>query len=134
MRYSVLPLLVVLAACGDDAPTAPSPASIQNITWKLETIERAGVPTISISNPDAYTVAFQSDGRLDVRADCNTCNGRYSLSGSTVATSGLACTRAFCGTTIDTVFTSALAEARTYSREGSRLIVQGQGLTLRFRS
>jgi heat shock protein HslJ len=119
-----------LTAC-DRNPVGPT--NIQNVTWKLESIERAGSSTITIPNPEAYTVVFEADGRLNVKADCNTCTGRYNLNGASLSTSQVACTRAFCGTAIDTVFASALGSAQTVTVNGSQLLVQGTGLTLRFR-
>lgn len=130
------PILVLLAllALGCDERTPVSPSSLQSQTWRLESIERVGSPAITIPTPGAYTVVFEADGRLSVRADCNSCGGRYSLNGSTLSTSGVACTRVFCGNNIDTTFASSLGEATSLSLEGSVLLLRGPGLTLRFRS
>jgi heat shock protein HslJ len=124
---------MIVVAC-DKNPVAPTPPPIQGVTWKLEVIERTGNATITIPNPEVYTLVFEADGRLNARADCNTCNGRYSLNGGTLATSQVACTRAFCGTAIDVAFATALGEARQVSVNGNQLLIQGSGVTLRFRN
>ena len=47
----------------------------------------------------------------------------------------MACTRAFCGTAIDTAYASALGEVQRLTLNGNnQLLVQGSGLTLRFRN
>lgn len=131
------PLLVVLlvgaVACDDKNPV--SPTDITNITWKLESIERTGMPTVAIPNPEQYTLRLEDNGRLNVRADCNSCNGRYSLDGSSLSVNGVACTRAFCGLgSFDENYAVALENVRSLSIDGERLTIVGSGFTLRFRS
>jgi heat shock protein HslJ len=129
----ILVLLAVAVALGcDESPVAPTP--VQGITWKLELIERTGSPTITIANPEAFTLVFEADGRLNVRADCNSCNGRYTLSGGALTTTPMACTRAFCGTALDTAYAAALGEVQRVEVNGAQLFLRGSGLTLRFRS
>ena len=131
--YAAL-LVTALAGygCSDD-PAAPTMV-VQGVTWKLEAIERTGSAPIAIANPELYTLVFEADGRLNVRADCNTCNGRYTLNGRSLSTSQIACTRVFCGTAIDVTYATALGEVRTVTVNGSQLLLEGSGLTLRFRS
>jgi heat shock protein HslJ len=78
-------------------PTSPSEAEIAGITWKLRSIQRSGASPVNIANPDRFTVRFDDDGRVAVRADCNVCTGGYELDGSALQLTPLACTRAFCG-------------------------------------
>jgi heat shock protein HslJ len=132
-----LPLLVLILAAGaiacDENPIAPT--AIRNVTWKLETIERVGAPTVTIPNPELYTLRLEDDGRARVRADCNTCGGRYTLDGGSLRFSDIACTLAFCTlASFDGNYTSALETVRSVSVSGDRLIVTGTGFTLRFRS
>jgi heat shock protein HslJ len=135
MRHGFLVCLLLAALAGgacDDAPLRPT--VVRDVTWKLESIEQAGAATIAIANPDRFTIRLEADGRANVGADCNACNGRYDLNGSSISLSGLACTRAFCGTAVDTTYTTALAAVRTISVTESRMVLQGPGLTLRFRN
>lgn len=133
----VLPLMLLLAlcvsACGDDNPFAPS--AIVNKTWKLETIERTGTATITVPNPDLYTLRLEDDNRLAIRTDCNSCSGRYELNGDSLTFSNLACTLAFCGaSSLDASFSSALNQVRSVTISGQQLVISGNGFTLRFRS
>jgi heat shock protein HslJ len=133
----VVPLFVLLLALGaaacDENPVSPTP--IQNVTWKLETIERPGTATITIPNPEQFTVRFEDNGNLAVRADCNSCGGRYTLGGSSLAIGNLQCTLIACPLPgLDTTFTAALGNARSVTASGTQLTITGTGFTLRFRS
>lgn len=134
----VLPLLLLLlslgaVACDDENPIGPT--EIRGITWKLERIERPGTAPITVPNPEQFTMRFESNGNLSVRADCNTCGGRYSLDGSSLSIGDVACTLIACATPgLDTTFTSALRNVRTATVSGGQLMITGTDFTLRFRS
>jgi heat shock protein HslJ len=130
-------LLLILAAgsvaCDDNNPI--SPTAIKNVTWKLESIERAGSATVSIPNPEQYTLRLEDDGRVLVHADCNSCSGRYTLSGSSLDITGVACTMMFCNlASFDGNYAAALEQIDSIVVNGSQLTVRGSGFTLRFRS
>ena len=132
-----LPLLLLILAAGslgcDDNPV--SPTQVRNVTWKLESIERVGAPTLSVPNPEQYTMRFEDDGRLVVRADCNTCGGRYVLIGSSLSIRDVACTLIFCNlASLDGNYAEALEHVESAVVNGSTLVVRGSGFTLRFRS
>ena len=134
-RLPVLVLLMLTAgavAC-DENPI--SPTEIRNVTWKLETIERPGSATITVPNPEQYTLRFESNGNLAVRADCNTCGGRYSLNGSSLSVGDVACTLIACAVPgLDTTFTSALRNVRSATASEGRLVITGTDFTLRLRN
>lgn len=129
----LLAMFTLGAIACDENPVAPT--GFSNITWTLESIERAGSPTITIPNPDQFTIRLEDNGQASLRADCNTCNGRYALDGSSISISALACTRAFCSlASFDGTYTAALESVRSVTVSGNTLTVTGPGLTLRFRS
>lgn len=133
-RLKCLLVLLALGLVGcDENPVSPTP--IQNVTWKLEAIERAGSPAVTIPNPEQYTLRLEDNGQMSIRADCNTCNGRYSLDGRNLSMSAIACTRAFCGLgSFDDNYASALENVRSVTISGNQLTIAGSGFTLRFRS
>jgi heat shock protein HslJ len=135
MKWALLVVLVLtigIAAC-DENPV--SPTEVRNVTWKLETIERTGSATITVPNPEQFTVRFESNGNLSVRADCNSCGGRYVLDGPSLSISGLACTLIACPTPgLDATFTTALGTVRSATISGDRLVITGTDFTLRFRN
>lgn len=131
-----LPLVLLILTVGavgcDESPTGPT--ELVDITWKLETVAHVGSALVTVPNPDQFTVRFETNGTLSVRADCNTCTGRYVLDGSTVSIGNLACTLVACPTPgVDTLFTSGLQNAKTVTVNNDNLIMTGPEFTLRFR-
>jgi heat shock protein HslJ len=64
--------------------------------WRLVSIQLSGSPVASVDQPDRYVLELEEDGDVGVTADCNGCGGRYSINGSSLTVSGLACTLALC--------------------------------------
>jgi len=81
-------------SCGDTS-TGPTEAPLQG-AWRLQVLQATGDTRQTISEPERFTAEFLADGALHVRADCNRCNGTYTLSGRSLTVSALACTRAAC--------------------------------------
>ncbi len=135
MKY--VPLVVLILTLGavacDENPVGPTP--IRNVTWKLESIERTGMATITIPNPDQFTIRFEENGNVAVRADCNQCSGRYTLDGSSLTMSNMACTLIACAAPgLDTTFSAALGNVRSATASGNQLTITGTGFTLHFRN
>jgi heat shock protein HslJ len=131
-RWPLVLLILALGAC-DESPVSPS--EIVDITWKLESITRVGSAIVSVPNPDQFTIRFESNNRVSVRADCNTCSGGYTLDGSSISISQLACTLIACPTPgLDALYTSALENVRTVAAADDRLVMTGSEFTLRFRN
>jgi len=125
-----LTLIMTLSACGD---SPVSPGDVMGTAWMLTSLQEAGSAAITVPDPSRYRVTFGDNGTVAVRSDCNSCSGPYTLSGSTVTISAMACTRAFCGEmSLDSRFTGALQKAATMSMDGEQLVVRGGGNVLRF--
>jgi heat shock protein HslJ len=119
-----------LGAC-DESPTSPSELIGQS--WRLVAIDRAGSSSLVPPGERRLALEFLDNGRLSVRADCNSCGGTFELTGARLTVRPLACTRAFCGNdSLDTPFLDALSNARTVHLEGSQLTIQAGNATLRF--
>jgi heat shock protein HslJ len=133
LRIPLAVLCVFAAYCAGKSPTAPSDVIIRGTTWKLRSIQQAGSATLEIPNPDRFTLLFEEDGRVTVRADCNVCTGRYDLTDSAVRLTGLACTRAFCGTdSPDQRFLSALQSTTLLARTDGIFTLEASGTLLVF--
>jgi len=101
------------ASCSSDTLTSPTSAAQLNGTWRLSQITQGGTVHNEDLNAGRFNVTFATD-RLDAKADCNTCSGPATLSGSTLTVGALACTRAACASApVDTRFTSVLSGAVT---------------------
>jgi len=121
---------VTAAACSSQ-PLVPS--DIVGGTWQLRSIHENGSDPISVAAPSRYTLQFQGDRHIAVRNDCNSCGASYTLSGSSLTLSQMACTRAFCGdTSLDQSYSRALEGATMVSVNGSEMAVTGNGVTLTF--
>ena len=131
-----LAMLVVLtaamaSACEDSNPVAPSDVVAQN--WGLVSLQRDGSGVV-VADPAKYTLRLEEDGRVGVKSDCNSCGGSYSLSGSDLEFSAIACTKVACQTpTLDPDYALALEGPKTVSLSDSELVIRGSGVTLRFR-
>ena len=123
---------VTVMGCGD-SPTSPS--DLTDRTWRLVSIEPESGPATVVTDQLRYWVEFLDETRLSARADCNTCTGGYSVSGTTASIGPLACTRAFCGeTSLDTVFVQGLTDATTISIDEQLLEIKSAARTLKFRA
>ena len=130
MKSAVVAVFLLAGGC-DESPTRPS--DIEGQTWRLVSLERAGAASTTIADPSRYTLRFVDGGRVNVRSDCNSCGGAYSLTGTSLSVGALACTRAFCGdASLDGEYTRALQTARSLTRSGDSLTVQCDGMLLRF--
>jgi heat shock protein HslJ len=50
--------------------------------WQWQSTQHADGSSVVAADPSRYTVTFQPDGRLTIRADCNTVLGSYTVSGA----------------------------------------------------
>jgi heat shock protein HslJ len=71
---------------------APSPSSAARTAagtllgnWQWQSTQPASGPTIVAAEPPRYTIAFQPDGSVQIRADCNHVLGTYTVNGSALS-------------------------------------------------
>jgi len=69
----VTPIMLPPAPAADDAGALIGP------TWAWQGTLGADDRRATPASPDRYTLAFQADGRVQVRADCNRGGARYEL-------------------------------------------------------
>jgi heat shock protein HslJ len=138
--------LLLLAGC--DSLDAPEDRAFEGTVWRLQAfLAEDAFPTQSegavctrggvtcVDDGRTYTVAFRSNGSVTARADCNTCGGSYTRSGSVLDVEGLVCTEIACGSPSRGIaFEAAIADARRFSIRGSQMVLaygDGRGLLLR---
>ena len=134
LRTSLLLIGLTVLALGCDAgPTSPS--DVIGDSFTLISLQETGSSSpINVNDPSRYQVTFETEGRLGVTSDCNSCGGSYQLSGSTVTITPLACTKVFCGdTSLDSKFTAILERAQSWTMDDDELTIQGPAGTLKFR-
>ena len=104
----------------DCGSAAAAEGGITGIVWKwqqtLYNNDQRAVP----SEPSHYTMAFQPDGTLRIRADCNRAGGKYSLRKSALTIEVTHSTRAACPSdSLEQTFLKNLNSAAIYfMREG----------------
>jgi CheY-like chemotaxis protein len=127
--------VLVLTACGvsegTSLPGAPSTGgsstavsnAIPGGTWRLVSIREKGSDRVTVVDPQAFTAEFGSDGRVNLRADCNRCTASYTAGSRNLKVGVMACTRAFCTATTpdDTTFTALVESAQTWTSEDGQL-------------
>jgi heat shock protein HslJ len=74
-------------------------------------------------DPESYTIEFHSDGTVNIKADCNTLTGSYTVGVPLDLTIELATSsRAVCGElSLESVFVEYLSRISSYSTGGSEL-------------
>lgn len=114
---------LTLAMIGCSSGTSPSEVYQMQGDWELQELGSVSVP-----NPERYSIRFLEEGTVDVGADCNGCGGIYQTNGNTINIQLQFCTAAFCGpASLDNEFKAALENATSYSRQGSNLILEYSG-------
>src|SRR6187455_715240 len=119
---------------GGQSPLSGSPTVDQLAgTWNLQSLQPAGNAVQAVPAGATYTLTF-ADGRLSTRADCNTCNGTFAVSGQTLtAGPALACTRAACPTMeFESIYTSLLSGDSTVTLSDGSLVLSSPRGVLRF--
>ena len=127
---AVLTLSAILAACGSSSSSSGA-ASLTSNTWNLSAITekvpafQGVVPADQQAN---YTIAFSSDGKAQIKADCNSVTATYTTSGDDGISIDLgASTLVACpeGSLSDR-YLAGLANAAKYAISGGGLTITGK--------
>jgi heat shock protein HslJ len=122
------------------APTAAPVAAGQTTPIVGPTWEWAGyvdaAERYTVTNPESYTITFLADGKYQVRADCNTGSGPYTLDGRSLSIGPAAMTRRACPPgSQDSVFLAHLNAASRYLVAGGSLYLEtGEDGMMKFRA
>ncbi len=124
---------VLAVACGESATgPGPGPGEILGVPWRLDALQRGDGSVVAPPAGD-FTLRFEADGRIAVRADCNSCGGHYELSETRLTTGPLACTRVFCPSApFDTEYVRILESATSVEQSGDTLTLRSAAGALRF--
>lgn len=126
---------VLLAACGGGTP-APAGSNLVGKTWLWQKTEFNSGKDIPVLQPDAYTLQFQSDGTVNIKADCNNGGGRYTVSNSTDLTISIeTMTRAMCPPdSLSDEYVNELNDTGSYTieRNGELVLALKSGAGMRF--
>jgi heat shock protein HslJ len=120
--WLILIALVGLVGCGGSTDSAgeTDPNSIENIVWQWTSVTQQSTrEQTAVSNPEAYTIVFHTDGMVTGLADCNNFSGTYSQENGFSITLG-ATQLAFCGEdSLDQQYLTLLANVAAGGPDGS---------------
>lgn len=111
------------------SPTAEIPSVLVGPTWQwIGLIEPPSAPPTPIPNPQDYTLKFNTDGTVNIKADCNSLIGTYTVEGSALRITLGPTTGAFCGeASLDQKFLQSLQQVDHYSSGGNQIYLDFGG-------
>jgi len=97
-------------------------SKIKDTTWNWISFSDPKEGEVGVEDPENYTILLNSDGTMNIRADCNQANTTYELDNGNISIGLMAQTLAFCphGSLSDQ-FLIYLSQARIYFLEGENL-------------
>lgn len=108
-RFILVASVLLLTGCSSSQSSLSSPGEtasspLLNTAWQLRCIQSMSdeQPTVTVEQPERYTLHFLADGRLALRLDCNRGTGSWQASPAAAGPSGqlsfgpIATTRMFC--------------------------------------
>jgi heat shock protein HslJ len=103
------------------SPPPPAP-SLTGALWAWQETKMSDGTTIAVGDPSKYTLQFNPDGTVAIRADCNQILGRYTVSGSQLTITLGPATLIACppGSQAD-VFVRQIGEVATHTFSGGDL-------------
>ena len=125
---SAIVLALGLASCSEDVT---GPSDLQG-AWRLASMETETGGRFVPEDPGRFTVEFQADGTILVRADCNGCGGSYTMSGDRLTVGPMVCTLIACPTGRGQEFTSLLEGTSEADADGNELELESPDGTLEF--
>lgn len=132
-KYGLFLLLAGFALVSCDTATLPSSVSDVQGEWELQAFELNNGSTVTIPNPEKFTVRFDLDDNVNLTVDCNVCRGSYEAEGNSLTIGLLACTLAYCGDdSLDSQYMAALGSISNYARQGRALRMDYADGTMQF--
>ena len=108
-------------AIDQEKPVAVAP-SLTGTVWEWEKFESSDDSVVTVDDPTKYTLLLNTDGTVNIKADCNVAVGSYTMQDSSLRFSPIATTLAYCGEdSMDTQFLSYLENVATYVISGGKL-------------
>lgn len=101
----------------------PDASALTGVVWQWQHTVTS-TESIAPDDPSRYTIEFQPDGRVNVRADCNRGGGTYSVTDNRLTFGPIAVTLIGCPAgSLDSQFLRQLDDAGPFATDGDRLFV-----------
>lgn len=125
MRKTILVASLVVASLALAACSGGGSGSsgLTGVVWQWTSMEETMPASQNVvPDPENYTLTFNDDGTIDVKADCNMGSGSYTQDGSSLTISVQTMTMAYCGDeSADQVYLGALAKVASYDIQAGEL-------------
>jgi len=122
-------LLLSLAGCRSGGEKGPAAISLTDIEWQwiASTVKETGA-TITVPDPEKYTLVFKTDGSYSGKADCNLIGGRFAQEAGFKLVAGPS-TMAYCGEqSLDRTYLELLGQTSDGGLDSSgRLTLESTG-------
>jgi len=126
----LMPVLLLTTSCGE---VISGPTKLSGTQWKLDSLRSAAGVATTV-DPERYTLQFTETLRVAARADCNVCNGPYTVASIGITIGPLACSRQACAPgSRGNDYVTLLQSAKLYSVEGEALILVSDSGSLLYR-
>jgi heat shock protein HslJ len=98
-------------------------ADLIDITWRWASlVENEPASQSVVADPENYTIILNSDGTMNIKADCNVVSGTYVIDGKSLTLELGPSTLAFCGEeSLDGMFNEMLTKVESFSLENDQL-------------
>jgi len=115
---ALVALVLALSGCSTSGS-----ADLTANAWQWASMETTVPASQSVvPDPENYTIAFNTDGSVAIKADCNQVGGTYTASGSDLSITLGPSTMAYCGdASADTIYLASLSEVTSYSIANNEL-------------
>jgi len=125
-KILILTAFVIVAALIFSGCKAAEP-KLTDISWEWEKFESADDSEIIVDDPTTYTLVLKTDGSVNIKADCNSVLGTYTMEDSSLSIVLGPTTLAFCGEdSLDTQYLSSLESVATYVLDDGKLYLNLQ--------
>jgi heat shock protein HslJ len=117
-------ILILLIAANAGAGGAPESEDLTGVVWQWQQTLYNNDTKALPDDPEKYTIAFEPDAKLYIRADCNRGGGNYAVEGKTIAVEVTHTTRAMCPSdSLERAFINDLNAARIYFKRDGYLYI-----------
>ncbi|MDQ3748794.1 MAG: META domain-containing protein [Acidobacteriota bacterium] len=126
-NFLLVPEMKISAGESTENQSSGNALTLNNTVWRWQSSESA-TGKITVDKPENYQLEFMANGKIRVKADCNTGGGSYMTEDNNISFVRIFTTKMFCGEkSLDSRFMQGLESARSFRVEGNNLLIGGEG-------
>lgn len=124
-KITIIIVMLILLSLGTACSNQGEGSDLIDITWQWASlVENEPASQSVVPNPENYTLTLNSDGTMNIQADCNMVSGTYTLEGDSLALEFGPSTMAFCGEeSLDLLFAKELNVVESYVIDNNQLVL-----------